>query len=130
MNECKCNEVEKTGTKPDDGRIRLVPVVTVNEDDNGYTLAVELPGVEESGIDLTVEDRTLMLTAKNAVAVPEGYTAEGIEIPPAEYHAVFELPERVGTEAISCKLDNGILTVLLPKKEEVKPRKIAVKTAD
>lgn len=104
----------------------VAPVISVREDADGYILRADLPGVMQDAVELTVEDRTLILEAENTVATPEGYTMVRQEIPPLCYHAVFEIPERVEAGGIQSTLENGVLTVTLPKREEVKPRRISV----
>lgn len=114
--------------QPTPDRPQVVPVVDVREDNEGYTLTAELPGVTEQAIQLTIEDRTLMLDAENEVSTPEGYTVIRREVQPLRYHAVFELPDRVKLDDIKSTLRNGVLTIALPKREEVKPRRVAVVT--
>lgn len=115
-------------TQPTEDRPQVVPVVDVREDTEGYTLTLDLPGVPEGAVQLTVEDRTLMLDAENDVGVPEGYQVLRREIPALHYRAVFELPDRVDIGAVKSTLRNGVLTVTLPKREEVKPRRVPVVT--
>lgn len=114
--------------QPMQDRTPVVPVVDVREDHEGYTLTAELPGAVEGAVQLTIEDRTLMLDAENNVAAPEDYTMLRQEIPALRYRAVFELPDRVDVGAIQSTLRNGLLTVTLPKREEVKPRRVQVMT--
>ena len=110
-------------------RQRVTPAVEITEDSNGYVLTAQLPGVAEEAVHLTVEDRTLVLEADNQVAAPEGFKVLRREIAERHYRAAFELPERVDTVKITSALRNGVLTVTLPKREEVKPRRIAVQVA-
>ncbi len=114
------------GTRKEEPRPLVAPVVDVREDGDGYILSAALPGVDEGAVNLTVEDRTMILDAANDLPEPEGFKVLQREIPPVTYHAVFELPERVDRSAIRSTLRNGLLTVTLPKREEVKPRRIAV----
>jgi len=116
----------KTTNERMENRPLVVPSVDVREDGDGYTIQVALPGVAEDAVHLTIEDRTLLLEADNDVAVPEGYTVVRREIPELRYRAVFELPDRVDAGAIRSQIKNGMLSVVLPKREEVKPRRIAV----
>lgn len=112
--------------QPTQDRPQVAPAVDVREDHEGYTLTAGLPGVAEEAVHLTVEDRTLMLDAENSIVPPEGYTVLRQEIPAIRYHAVFELPDRVDIGGIRSTLRNGVLTVALPKREEVKPRRVPV----
>ena len=107
-------------------RMEVVPVTRVSENADDFTLTVELPGVIEKEIDLTLERRTLTITAENTAQSFKDYTLTLAEIPEVRYRAAFELPERVDTAGIKAANRNGLLILTLPKREEVKPRRIAI----
>lgn len=107
-------------------RQEVTPVSRVDENDDAFTLTLELPGVTEKGIDLSLEERTLSVTAENTVETFKNYTLVLSEIPELRYRAAFELPERVDREGIKAAHKNGLLVLTLPKREEVKPRRIAI----
>jgi len=114
------NDVQKIN------RMELVPASRVAENEDGFTLTVELPGVGEQDVELTLEYRTLTVTAENAVQSFKDHTQILAEIPETRYRATFELPERVDTSGIKAAHRNGLLILTLPKREEIKPRRIAV----
>ncbi len=107
-------------------RQEIAPVSWVDENDEAFTLTLELPGVTEKGIDLSLEERTLSVTAENTVETFKDYTLVFSEIPEVRYRAAFELPERVDTAGVKAAHKNGLLILTLPKREEVKPRRIAI----
>lgn len=107
-------------------RQEVTPVSRVDENDDAFTLTLELPGVTEKGIDLSLEERTLSVTAENTVETFKDYTLVLSEIPEMRYRAAFELPERVDTAGIKAAHTNGLLILTLPKREAVKPRRIAI----
>ena len=107
-------------------RQEVTPVSRVDENDVAFTLTLELPGVTEKGIDLSLEERTLSVTAENTVETFKDYTLVLSEIPEMRYRAAFELPERVDTAGIKAAHKNGMLILTLPKREAVKPRRIAI----
>ena len=107
-------------------RMEVVPVNRVSESAEDFTLTVELPGVSEKEIDLTLERRTLTITAENTAQSFKDYTLMLTEIPEVRYRAAFELPERVDTAGIKAANRSGLLILTLPKREEVKPRRIAI----
>ena len=107
-------------------RVEVTPVTRVDEKDDALTLTVELPGVNESDIQITLENRTLSLTAENTVQSFKDYELVLAEIPEVRYRAAFELPERVDTAGIKATNKNGRVVLTLPKREEVKPRRIAI----
>ena len=110
-------------------RLEATPVSRVEENENAFTLTVEMPGVNEKEIDLTLENRTLSITAENNLQVFQDHTLVMTEIPEVRYRTAFDLPERVDTGAITAVNKNGLLILTLPKREEVKPRRIAIATS-
>jgi len=109
-----------------DTRLEVTPISRVDESDEAFTLTVELPGVSEKEIELTLEDRTLSVTAENTVERFKDYTLVLTEVPEVRYRAAFEIPERVDTANLKAATRNGLLILTLPKREEVKPRRIAI----
>jgi len=107
-------------------RLELTPVSRITESEEAFTLTMELPGVSEKQVELTLEDRTLTVTAEKEVASFKDYTLILNEIQEARYRAAFELPERVDTAKVQASCKNGMLVLTLPKREEVKPRRIAI----
>ncbi len=107
-------------------RLEVTPVSRVEENDDTFTLTVELPGVGEKEIEITLENRTLSITAENTVQSFKDHVLVLTEIPEVRYRTAFDLPERVDTTAIKAANKNGLLILTLPKHEEVKPRRIAI----
>jgi len=107
-------------------RREVTPVTRVEENAEAFTLTVELPGVSENEIELTLENRTLSITAENTVPNFKDYTLVLTEIPEVRYRAAFDLPERVDTAGGKAANKNGLLILTLPKREEVKPHRIAI----
>jgi len=107
-------------------RLEVTPASRVEESGEAFTLTVELPGVGENDIELTLENRTLSITAENTVQNFNDHTLVLTEIPEVRYRTAFDLPERVDTTGIQAASRNGLLILTLPKREEVKPRRIAI----
>lgn len=114
----------------DNGPVQSLPVVRPRhhlcEADGAWEVAVVLPGVTRQDIDVRFEDETLEISATRRVDVPEGWRPLRREIPACRF--VLELTVRVPVDrdAVSARLENGVLTLRLPKREEAKPRRIAV----
>ena len=107
-------------------RVELTPASRVLEGEEAYTLTVELPGVSEKEIELTLENRVLSITAENTLETFKDYALVLHELPEVRYRAAFDLPEHVDTAGIKAANKNGLLILMLPKREEVKPRRIAI----
>ena len=103
------------------------PAVDVLEKDGNLVLRAELPGMTEKQIDLKVEGDTLILKGERKMESEdkkENY--HRIESFHGSFTRTFRLPETVDTHKISADYKDGILTVTLPQKPEVKPREIPV----
>lgn len=106
-------------------RIRYVtPAVAIYEDTDGYTIEAELPGVAKDGVHITVENGELTFTGTKR-AHPAGDRIYG-EAADADYRRVFDLDPAVDSGKITARMDQGLLTLRLPKAQDKKPRRIDV----
>lgn len=103
----------------------LTPRVNLHQDADGYTLEVEMPGVNKQGVEITVEDGKLILGGHGLAAGELGRSVYR-ERKAGEYRRVFDLDPSIDATKISARIEQGLLTVHLPKAEAVKPRKITV----
>jgi HSP20 family protein len=103
----------------------VTPVASVVEDGDAYLLKVEMPGVNKEGLEISVENNELTITGRRDLAQIEG-TLIHRESRTEDFRRVFELDPSIDTSKISAGIDQGFLTLTLPKAEQVKPRKIAV----
>src|SRR5947209_16487265 len=97
----------------------VAPNVNIFEAKDGYVLEAEMPGVSKEGLDLTLEGTEITVTGRRN---PETTAGEPLfrERHTADYRRVFELDPAIDTAKISAKIEQGILTVTLPKSERVK----------
>ena len=103
----------------------LAPVSSVNENGEGYTLQVEMPGVNKEGLDISVENNELTIVGRRSLPTVEG-TLVHRESRSNNFRRTFELDPSIDTGRITAKIEQGVVTLVLPKAEQVKPRKIAV----
>jgi len=107
------------------------PRVDVAETKDHYELVAELPGFPKDAVTVQVKDGVLELTATQ----PEAQNAEGEtqwllrERRKTTYQRTFRLPRDVDGDAIEAAFRDGLLVLTLPKKEESKPRVVAIKAA-
>jgi len=102
----------------------VVPEVNIVETRDGYVLEAEMPGVSKDGLDISVEKNVLTIVGRRP-ADPKA-TLLYRESPTADFRRVFELDPSIDAARIGARIDQGILTLQLPKAEVVKPRKITV----
>lgn len=103
----------------------VAPEVNVFETKDGYVLEAEMPGVSKEGLEITLEGNEITITGHRQ---SEPLPGEALfrESQNWDYRRVFELDPAIDTGRISAKMEQGVLTLTLPKSEKVKPRKIAV----
>lgn len=103
------------------------PAVDIYETGDSIVIKAELPDVEQKDIDVRIEDNTLTI---------KGERKHESEVKKENYHRIeryfgsfqrsFKLPGTVNQEQVAANCEKGVLTVTLPKKEEVKPKQISV----
>lgn len=103
----------------------MTPVASVTEGADVYMLNVEMPGVNKEGLEISVENNELTIIGRRSLSQIEG-TLIHRESRPENFRRVFELDPSINMSKISARIDQGILTLTLPKAEQVKPRKITV----
>ena len=103
----------------------IAPPASVIEAGDGYTLEIEMPGVTKDGLDISVENNELTIIGRRSLPRVEG-TLIHRESRPENYRRTFELDPSIDADRISAKVEQGLVTLTLPKAEHVKPRKITV----
>lgn len=105
-----------------------VPLMDIFETEETFVVAVELPGVDAEGVELSVEDSTLTIRGERAF-----YR----DVPDEAFHRVerrygpfarsLSLPPTADAQNIEASFDRGVLMIEVPKMEQAKPRKISIK---
>ena len=103
----------------------VTPEVNIFETKDGYVLEAEMPGVNKEGLEITLEGNEITIVGHRTDSAVAGQTLFR-ESRSADFRRVFELDPAIDTGRIAAKVEQGILTLTLPKSESVKPRKISV----
>ena len=103
----------------------ITPAASVTEISDGYMLEIEMPGVKKDGLQISVEDNELTIVGRRSLPAVEG-TPIHRESRPENFRRVFEIDPSIDADKITAKIDQGLVTLTLPKAEHVKPRKITV----
>lgn len=102
-----------------------LPPCDITEDDRSIRLQLELPGVRPEDLRLSVEDNLLSIRGeKRQHAEERNERVHRYERSYGTFERTFTLPSSVDTDAIDADVENGILTVTIPKSERAKPREI------
>ena len=120
----KFNDSSSSGSVDD----YVLPAVDIREDVDCYTIHVDLPGVKSSDIDITIKDGSLSVEAHrefSSRSKEEGYqrTERG------SFYRQFAFPKGVKPNSCEASYQDGVLKLVLPKQDEVKPYKVAVQNA-
>jgi HSP20 family protein len=103
--------------------------VDVHEDANHFYVEAELPGFTKEDVDVTLEEGVLTIRGERKVETPkpqEGKQPLHVERRWSRFERSFTLPTQVNEGAVQARLHDGLLTITLDKREEVKPRKIQI----
>ena len=117
--------IEKRDGEPTREGLMWVPQVDILEDKEAITLRADLPGVKKNDVDIDVRDGVLSLSAK-LESQPDHWQPVYTEYQIGGYSRRFSLGERIDQGKITADMNNGVLTLVLPKAEEHKPRKIEI----
>ena len=104
-----------------------VPPVDIQETEDGYKLQAELPGLTKEDIQITLENNVLRLSGERKLEKDvnkESY--HRVERTYGTFSRAFALPQQVNGEGVHAGFENGVLTIVVPKAEQAKPRKISI----
>ena len=118
-------ELQKPGQQSTEQTACVAPYVDIESTDSGYVLYAEMPGVRRDGIQISVEDGNLVLLGQRQPLSASGEPLHR-ETRQLSYRRVYELDPSIDANKISARIEQGILTVNLPKAENLKPRRITL----
>jgi len=104
------------------------PRADILEGEKDFRIVMEMPGVRNSDLELSLEDDTLNVKAERIAAVPEDYKVRRREsLDKVVLRRSFSLGNAVDADRIQANLQDGVLTITLPKSQKSLPRRIEVK---
>ncbi len=115
----------QTAAKPMVERPFVAPDVNIYETPESYLLQAEMPGVTKEGIEITLEGNTLTFVGRRTEATTSGQPLYR-ESRACNYRRMFELDPAIDAGRITAEMKQGLLTLQLPKAEQVKPRRIVI----
>jgi len=104
-----------------------VPKVDIYETKDSMVLLADMPGVDETSVDVTLEKNILTITGSVEPIRVEGYSLAYAEYDTGDYQRAFNISEEVDQNRIDATVKNGVLKMVLHKAEQAKAKKIAVK---
>ena len=124
---------EKKELKPTAGEgIRpgpvFIPAVDILEDPTGITMVADMPGVDGKNVDIDLKDNQLTITGRIDPVEGEKEVSLYKEFLYGDYIRQFTLSYVIDQNKITAKMEDGVLRLILPKVEKMKPQKIKVLT--
>lgn len=109
----------------------VYPPVNLAETDEGFVLTAEVPGVDASDLDVTIEGSTVTLAGarKPEYTAGDGTSVHRRERPTGHFRRAFELPAEIDTDAARATHKDGVLKLVLPKSPALRARQIEVETS-
>jgi HSP20 family protein len=108
----------------------VFPLMNVSEDPDNYYVRAELPGIKADELNISITGNSLTVAGERTIPAENekaGYHRREREA--GKFSRVVGLPSEVDTSKVEARCVDGLLTVVLPKAEEAKPKQIAVKTS-
>ena len=108
---------------------RWTPAVDIKEDNTRFLITADIPGVEPKDIEVTMENGVLTIKGERRIESAdegEGNGYRRVERVYGGFYRRFTLPDTADAEAISASGKHGVLTVVIPKRAALQPKRIAV----
>ena len=110
-------------------RAAVAPAVDVFEDKNGITVLADLPGVPRDKLDVKVHDGNLTIDAEAVVPTRGSLSLQHAEVREPRFSRAFVLSPHFDTSKINASLNDGVLKLTIPRRDEARPRRINVQAA-
>lgn len=105
-----------------------VPLADIWETEEDIRIILDVPGVKSEDVTLSIQQNELILTGHVSHEDEVDRSSIYREYNVGHYHRHFFLPDSIDRDKISADMADGVLTLILPKAEEVKPRRIKIQT--
>lgn len=103
------------------------PGVDIHEEETAFRVLADLPGVDMSDVDVTLDGNILTIRgSRETTSETEHAGVRRRERASGSFERRFSLPDTADADAITARANNGVLEVVIPKKEQVLPRSIAI----
>lgn len=107
------------------------PAVDIKEEKNQFYILADLPGVDKDEVNISMENNVLTITGQRfSEKKDEKINYFRVERTKGNFHRRFTLPDSVDGTKIEAKMKNGVLEIVIPKKEAAQPRLIKIQCQD
>lgn len=108
----------------------FTPRADIYETEDNIVVVADLPGVDENSVDITLEKNILTINGYVDYREPEGYSLAWAEYEVGDYQRSFRISNEIDRDKIEATIKDGVLRLYLPKLEQAKLKKIAVKVGE
>jgi HSP20 family protein len=115
------------GASPQRMSAGVYPLINLTEDQGNYYIRAELPGVKAAELDIQASVNNLAITGERKITEEEGARYHRKEREAGKFSRIIGLPGDIDADKVDAKLEDGILTVVVPKAEAAKPKQITVR---
>ena len=127
LNVEKAQVPETAAAERTKDRVVFTPAVDIVEDANNLYLYADMPGADDKGVNITLENDVLTIEAQVGEVTFDKHSTTYSEYGVGDYRRAFTLNEAFERDKIEAKMKNGVLGIVLPKAEAVKTRSIPIK---
>lgn len=111
------------------GLSSLTPPLEVTENENEFRVKMEIPGIDEKDLSITLTEGVLSVRGeKKSERESKDDMCYCSEVSYGSFERAVAVPTNVDGEKVEAKYTNGVLSIVLPKREEAKPKKVEIKT--
>jgi len=116
--------LQREGRHPE---LVLRPATDIFEDDDGITLQMDIPGASKERLTLQVNRDRLDVEAEVRIDIPQDMEPVYADVRSTRYQRTFALSSELESDKVDASLKDGVLTLRIPKRPEIRPRKIEVR---
>lgn len=109
--------------------LALAPAADIFEDADGISIVLDMPGVTKERLTVKADRNELVIEGEAAIDMPQGMEAAYAEVRSAHYRRSFVLTNELDTGTVEASMKDGVLSIRVPKRAELKPRQIEVQAA-
>jgi HSP20 family molecular chaperone IbpA len=120
------NTVSRGAAREQERRAAVTPPVDIVEDSKAVTLWADLPGVSKDKLDIRVHDGSLTIEGESAVPAPQNLRLSHAEVRAPFFARRFTISDDFDTSKIEANLKDGVLKLVIPRREQAQPRRIEV----
>jgi HSP20 family protein len=107
----------------------LAPPADIFENDDGIGIVLDMPGVTKDRLTVKSDRSELVIEGEASIEMPAAMQSAYAEVRSARYRRTFVLTNELDTDSVEASMKDGVLSIRIPRRAELKPRQIEIQTA-